>query len=105
MAVEVSALFDREGHVMDIGLDMARRLQGNCMSADDAQNSTAHDHLLACDHPGHLPFLTNENLGRLNVTLDVAIDLQHTPANDPEALADDLEIVTYDRLLSTRRRG
>ena len=96
MAVEVSTLFNREGHVMDIGFDMARRLQRNRMSADDAQNGTAHDHLLTRDHPRHFPLLANENLGRLNVTLDVAIYLRHAPANDPEPLADDLEIVTYD---------
>ena len=100
MAVEVRALFDREGHVMDVGFDMAGRLQGNRVSANDAQNSAAHDHLLACDHPRHLALFTNQNLGRLNVTLYVAIDLQRASAKDLEPLADDLEIVTYDRLLS-----
>jgi hypothetical protein len=105
MAVKVSALLDREGHVMDIGFDMAGRLQGNRMSADDAQNSAAHDHLLACDHPRHLALLTNENLSRLNVTLNVAIDLKGTPANDPEPLAKDLEVIADDGFLAARRRG
>jgi hypothetical protein len=105
MAVEVSALFDREGHVMDIGLDMAGRLQGNRMSADDAQNSATHDHLLACDHPRDLPLLANENLSRLNITLNVAIDLQRTPANDPEPLTNDLEVIPNYGLLAARRRG
>ena len=39
-------------------------------------------------------------LGRLNITLDVAINLQRPSANDLESLANDLKIVTYDRLLS-----
>jgi len=56
--------------------------------------------LLARNHPGHSPPLTDENLGRLNITLDVTINLKRAPANDLESLANDLEIVTYDRLLS-----
>ena len=100
MAVEVCALFDGEGHVMHVGFDVTGGLQGNRLRADDAQDCAAHDHLLACDHPRHPPLLTNEDLGRLNIALDVAIDLQHAPADDPEPLADDLEVVTYDRLLS-----
>jgi hypothetical protein len=101
MAVEVCALFDREGHVMHVGFDMTGGLEGNRARADDAQHCAAHDHLLACDHPRHLSLLTNENLGRLNVTLYVAIDLQRASAKDLEPLADDLEIVAYDRLLSS----
>jgi hypothetical protein len=100
MAMEVCALFNREGHVMHVGFDMTGGLQGNRARAD-AQDSTAHNHLLACDHPRHLPLLTNENLGRLNVTLYFAIDLQRASAKDLEPLADDLEIVAYDRLLSS----
>jgi hypothetical protein len=99
------ALFDREGHVMDIGFDMAGRLQGNRVRADDAQNSAAHDHLLACDHPRHLPLLTNENLGRLNVTLYVAIDLQCAATNNLEPPTDDLEVIPDDGFLTARRRG
>ena len=100
MAVKVRALFDREGYVMDIGFDMAGRLQSNRVCTDDAQNSAAHDHLLACDHPRHLPLFTNENLGRLNVTLYVAIDLQSAATNNLEPSTDDREVVAYDRLLS-----
>ena len=94
MAVEVRALFDREGHVMDIGFDVTGGLQGNRLRADDTQDCATHDHLLTRDHPRHPPLLTDEDLGRLDITLDVAINLQRPPAND-------LKIVTYDRLLST----
>jgi hypothetical protein len=100
MAVEVRALFDRKGHVMDIGLDVARRLQGNRACADDTQDSTAYDHLLTCDHPCHFPVFTDEDLGGLNITFNVAIDLKRAPANNPEALTNDLEVVAYDRLLA-----
>ena len=93
MTVKVRALFDRERHVMDIGFDVTGGLQGNRLRADDTQDCAAHDHLLACDHPCHPSLLTNEDLGGLNIALDVAINLQRPPAND-------LEIVTYDRLLS-----
>jgi hypothetical protein len=96
MAMEVRALFDREGHVMHIGFDVTGGLQCDRLSADDAQNGAAHDHLLARDHSGHLPLLTDEDLGRLNVTLNIPIDLQRAPANDPEPPADDLEVIPDD---------
>jgi hypothetical protein len=75
MTVEVRALFDCERHVMDIGFDVTGGLQGNRLRADDPQDRATHDYLLARDHPGHSPLLTDEDLGRLNVTLDVAINL------------------------------
>jgi hypothetical protein len=100
MAVEVRALLDRERHVMHVGLDVTGRLQGNRLRADDAQDCATHNHLLAGDHSRHSPLLADEDLGRLNVTLNVAIDLQRAPADDPEPLANDLEVVAYDRLLS-----
>jgi len=96
MAVEVSTLLDRERQVMDVGFDVTGGLQGNRLSADDTQDCAAHDHLLARDHPRNLPLLTDDDLGRLNVTLDIAIDLQHAPANDLEPLANNHEIVTDD---------
>jgi hypothetical protein len=96
MTVEVSTLLDREGQVMDVGFDVTGGLQGDRLSTDDAQDRAAHDHLLACDHPRNLPLLTDDDLGRLNVTLDVAIDLQHAPANDLESLPNNHEIVAYD---------
>jgi hypothetical protein len=100
MAVEVRALFDRKRHVMDIGFHMAGRLQGNRVCANDTQYGAAYDHLLACDHPRHLPLLTDENLRRLNVTLYVAVDLQGAATNNLEPPTDDLEVVAYHRLLS-----
>ena len=96
MAVEVRALFDREGHVMDIGFDMTGGLQGNRLRADDTQDCATHDHLLTRDHPRHPPLLTNENLGCLDVTLYVAIDLQSAATNNLEPPTDDREVVAYD---------
>ena len=75
MTVEVRALFDRERHVMDVGFDMTGGLQGNRLGAHDTQDCATHDHLLARNHPRHSPLLTDEDLGRLNITLDVAINL------------------------------
>ena len=75
MTVEVGALFDCERHVMDIGFDVTGGLQGNRLCTDDTQDGATHDHLLACDHPGHSPLLTDEDLGRLNVPLNIAINL------------------------------
>ena len=75
MTVEVCALFDRERHVMNIGLDVARGLEGHRLRANDTQDRAAHNHLLARDHPGHSALFTNEDLGRLNITLDVTINL------------------------------
>jgi hypothetical protein len=105
MAVEMCALFDCEGHVMDIGFDMAGRLQGNRVCADDTQNSAAHDNLLACDHPCDLALLTYENLGRLHVALYVAIDLQCAATNYLEPPTDDLQVISDDGFLAARRRG
>src|SRR5262249_60184002 len=100
MPMEVRALFDREGHVMHVGFDVTGGLQGNRPRADDAQYCTAHDHLLSRDHPRHPPLLANKDLGGLNVTLNVAIDLQCPASNNLEPLADDLEVVAYDRRLA-----
>jgi hypothetical protein len=105
MAVEVSTLLDREGHVMDVGFDVTGGLQGNRLSTDDARDSAAHDDLLARDHSRHLSFLTDDDLGRANVTFNLTIDLQAAAANDLEPLANNLEIVAYDRLLAARRRA
>ena len=45
------------------------------------------------DHAGHLASFADDDLGALNITLDLAVDLQDTLADDLQALADDLEIV------------
>jgi hypothetical protein len=95
VAVEVSTLLDREGHVMDVGFNVTGGLQGNRLSTDDARDSAAHDDLLARDHPRHLSFLTDNDLGRANVTFNLTIDLQAAAANDLEPLANNLEIVAY----------
>ena len=75
MTVEVRALFDRERHVMDIGFDVTGGLQGNRLRTYDTQDCATHDHLLARDHSGHSPLFADEDLGRLNIALDVAINL------------------------------
>ena len=100
MAMEVRALLDREGHVMHVGFDVTGGLQGNRLRADDAQDCTAHDHLLSRDHPRHSPLFPDEDLGGLHVTLDVAIYLQCAATNNLEPPTDDLEVVAYHRLLS-----
>jgi hypothetical protein len=56
--------------------------------------------LLTRDHPGHSTLLTDKNLCRLNVTLNVPIDLQRASTDDPEPLPNDFQVVAYDRLLS-----
>jgi hypothetical protein len=105
VAVEVSTLLDREGHVMDVGFNVTGGLQGNRLSTDDARDSAAHDDLLARDHSRHLSFLTDDDLGCPNVTFNLTIDLQAAAANDLEPPANNLEIVAYDRLLAARRRA
>src|ERR1700730_9094828 len=90
---------------MDIGFNVTGRLQGKRLSTDGSPARAAHDPLLACNHPRYLPLLTDDDLGRLNVTLNVAVDLQAAAANDLEPLANNLEIVANDRLLSVGWRG
>src|ERR1700730_770465 len=90
---------------MDIGFNVTGRLQGKRLSTDGSPARAAHDPLLACNHPRYLPLLTDDDLGRLNVTLNVAVDLQAAATNDLEPLANNLEVVAYDRLLPARRRA
>jgi hypothetical protein len=50
-------------------------LEGNGLPADDARDAAADDDLSTRDHPGHFTLLTNDDLGGLNVTFNLAIDL------------------------------
>jgi hypothetical protein len=60
---------------------------------------------LARNHPRHFSLLSDDDFGRLNVTLNVPIDLQRAPANDPEPLANNREVIPDDGFLAARRRG
>jgi hypothetical protein len=50
-------------------------LEGNGLPEDDAGDLAAHDDLSARDHPGHFSLLADDDLGGLNVTFNLAIDL------------------------------
>ena len=65
----------------------------------------AHHHLPAGHHARHLALFADDDLGRLHVALDLAVDLQHAAADDLQPLADDLEIVADHRLLGAFRSG
>jgi hypothetical protein len=47
-----------------------------------------------------LTFLTDYYFSGQDVTLDLAVDLKDTTTDDPQALADDLEVVPNDRFLA-----
>jgi len=52
--------------------------------------------------PATIPvtFFTNNHLGGLYVTFDLAINLQNAAADDLQPLANDLKVVPYDRFLA-----
>ena len=100
-ALEQRALLDRKRHVVDVAVDLRGGLQGDRLSANDAGDLAADDHLLAGDHAGHLAPFADDDLGALHITLDLAVDLQDTLADDLQALADDLEIVADHGLFET----
>src|SRR5262249_5281472 len=62
-----------------------------------------HDDLVAGDHARYFTLLANDDLDRLHITLDFAIDLQDATANDLQSLTDDFKIVTDHGLLTRRR--
>jgi len=99
-ALEVGSLLDRKRHVVDVAVDLRRGLKGNGFSAYDARDSAANDHLLTRDHAGHPALLAHDNLGGLNVTLDLTIDLQNTTADDLQSLSNDFEVVPDDRFFA-----
>src|SRR6516162_7449552 len=90
---------------MNVPVDVRRGLEGNRLSADDAGHGTTHNDLAARDHSRHLPFLADNDLGRLDIAFDLTVDLQHAPADDLQPLTDDPEVVADDRFLTTRRRA
>jgi hypothetical protein len=62
--------------------------EGDRLSADHAGELAAHDGLSARDHSRDLSFLTDDYLGRLHITFNLAIDLQNAAADDLQPLAD-----------------
>ena len=74
---------------MDIAFDVRRRLQGYSSPANDTGNRAAHDHARSGDGAGHATLLADDDLGAADVTLNLAIDLQRSLADDLETLADD----------------
>jgi hypothetical protein len=87
------ALLDRKRHVVDVASNFGCRLKSNVLRADDAGDFAAYDDLLARDHTGQLALLPYDDLSRLHIALDLAIDLQGAAADDFEPLPNDLEIV------------
>jgi hypothetical protein len=79
-------------------------LQRNRLSTDDAGDLVAHDDLAARDHSRHLPYLADDDLGRLDIAFDLAVDLQDTPTDNFQPLTNDLEVVADNRFLTTLRR-
>ena len=75
-------------------------MQGDRLTTNHARDRTADDHPLARDHSRHLTFLTDYDFSGQHVTLDLAVDLKDSTADDPKALADDLEVVPNDRFLA-----
>jgi hypothetical protein len=55
---------------------------------------------LARYHSRHFTLLADYDLSGQHVTLNLAVDLKDTTTDDPQALADDLEVVPNDRFLA-----
>ena len=89
---------------MNVPVDVRRGLKGNRLCANDAGHGATHNDLAARDHSRHLPFLADDDLGRLDIAFDLTVDLQNAAADDLQPLPDDLEVVADDRFLTTLRR-
>jgi len=76
------------------------KLAGDRLSAHVSGDFAADDDLLSRNHSRHLSSLADDDLGRLNVTFDLVVDLQDALADNLQPLANDLEVVSNDRLLS-----
>jgi len=87
--------------MVDVALNLRRSLQGDRLSADNAGDLATHDDLSTRDHSRHLSSLTDDHLGRLHVTFDLAVDLKHATTDDLEPVSDDLEVVSNHRFLAT----
>ena len=85
--------------MVDVAINLRRSLKGDRLSADNAGHPATHDDLSTRDHSRDLSFLTDDHLGRLHVTFDLAVDLEHAATDDLEPLSDDLEVVADHRFL------
>jgi len=91
--MEVCTLLDREGQVMDVGFNVTGRLQIDRDTANDSQHGAAHDYSVGRNRAGYLASVADDHLNALDITLDVAIDLQRALADYLQALARDGEVV------------
>ena len=84
--------------MMNVALNVRRRLQSYHYPPDDPRDLTAHDHPLGGDSAGDPSLFADDDLAAPDIALDFAVDLERALADDLEPLADDLEIITNDRL-------
>ena len=80
-------------------------MQGDGFATNDSRDCTADDYLLTRDHSRHFALLTDYDFSGQYVTLNLAVDLKDTTTYDPQALANDLEIVPDHRFFAGRRRA
>ena len=71
-------------------------MESNVLRTNDARDFPADNNLLAGDHTGYLALLADDDFHRLDVALDLAVDLQGPAADDLEPLPHDLEVVADD---------
>src|SRR5262249_796742 len=100
-AIELGSHLDRKRHMVDIAFNLRRSLEGDSLPADHAGDRATHDDLSTGDHSRHLPLLTDDHLCRLHIAFNLAVDLQDAAADNLQPLADDLEVVTNYRFLTT----
>src|SRR6476661_8223048 len=82
---------------------MGRGLKGDRSSADDTGDFAADDYVLSGNHTRHLALLTDNYLRALHVSLDLSVDLQHTPTDNFQPLPDDLQVVANHRFVGRCR--
>ncbi len=105
-SLEHRALLDGKGHVVDIALHPGGGLQGHFSGADHPGNGTPYHHFLPHHHATDLALLADDDFDRLDIALDLAVDLQDAPPDDLETLADDLQVIADDRPITfLHRRG
>src|SRR5690606_27326570 len=105
LAFEVGALLDAELLMEDVTLDAARRLQNDAAPSHRACDAAAHDHFIGYDAAGDACRLADQDVGGVQVALDLAIDMDLTLrdkiADDRQILAD----VGGARWVARARRG
>src|SRR5215813_3375178 len=96
-AVELCALLDGQRYVMDVALDVRRRLQSYHYSANDTRNLPAYDHPLGADGAGDLTLFADDDLAARYIALHLTVHLKRALADDLKTLAEDFQIVSDDR--------